>query len=489
MACRATSDDDDVDEDDQDESLESTTEAEEKKGCLERLETSAAFRFIITAAILLNTVVMALEADAGNRKDRAESGESGWGVYADWDFYNDVLLLVFTMELLLRLVVYRFSFFCNADWRWNWFDFCLVALGLAKELGSHGSHSSLTSFFVRQARMLRLLRILRAVRLLNFFPDLQRLMTALVSSVQSVAWIALFFLILVFVFATFVNTVVGTHVDVFDEEDKDDIQVWFGGTFASAATLFVFLTLDDWSTPARVVNKKIPWMWFTWVSFIVAGAFMILSLLTGLMADKMASAREEMDEQKTSPEETMVRLEQFRHLYAKAEGLSKSDFSEMVTKPDVAEFLEDYGVKLHCEAARDWLFRSIDTTGDGRLTWDEVARFFKEISKHTEAGSALKELMWMEGTLARLDHLLADDQARRATKREATAAGEKEVWEAKLDDVHDRASLLRRRLTVLEGDLEDFLRVKGPVGCTLKLPTSVTTSTSAGSLTSAVQRG
>lgn len=102
-------------------------------------------------------------------------------------------------------------------------------------------------------RIIRLLRVLRAVRLFKNFKELNRLMMGLVNSVQSVVWIAVMFAFLIFTSSIFVTKMVGKDADsgIYSPADAEVISNSFGTIGRSMITLSVFLTCDDWSTPAR----------------------------------------------------------------------------------------------------------------------------------------------------------------------------------------------------------------------------------------------
>merc|ERR1712225_154940 len=98
--------------------------------------------------------------------------------------------------------------------------------------------------------------------------------------------------------AIYITDLVGIDDAPEQFEDPEAIRLWFGSTLRSMNTLFIFLTFDDWSTAARMVNKVHPWMEIFWMAYILFGAFTLLSVLTGLMADCMNAARqEELDEE------------------------------------------------------------------------------------------------------------------------------------------------------------------------------------------------
>merc|ERR1712060_630812 len=160
-------------------------------------------------------------------------------------------------------------------------------------------------------RMMRILRILRAFKIFLKFPALKRLGAALVASIGTVGWIGVIFFILVFIFAIFATMVVRPGLDQF--ENPEEMEEWFGTIHGSAVTLFIYLTMDDWSDSARQVSARYPFMAMAWIMYIVLGANMILSLLTGAMCDKMAETRQEMEEEEASDdvEEIEAQLEKF----------------------------------------------------------------------------------------------------------------------------------------------------------------------------------
>jgi len=415
-------------------------ETPEDAGCLERFERSAVFQSFITFVILLNTIGLALEAD--NPQEEV------------WNLFDDVFLYIYTIELLLRLAVYKQEFFHNSDWKWNWFDFLIVLFGLSYEGVMHSADGGKMQKLVMVMRMLRLLRILRAFKIFVKFPALRRLMTALISSVSSVGWIAVFFFVLVFVYSIFATVVVKPGLQETFGENSEDVQKWFGTIYNSMVTLWIYLTMDDWSESARTINDQYPFMVFVWISYIVLGAFMILSLLTGLMADKMAAARAEMEEEANDEnvEELDAQLEKF-HMRFKGDQVDCEGFCEMIAEPEMAQVLDRCGVKVTSDDGRRWLFRSIDRNGDGTLTWSEFYEALKDIGNHRDKSAALRELLWMEGKVMRLDKRLENEHRREGAAVHHDPA---HLWERQLDDVHARASFLHSRLNSLDHELQQF---------------------------------
>jgi voltage-gated sodium channel len=255
-------------------------------------------------------------------------------------------LSIFCIELFLRLYVQGCAFFYNDEWGWNWFDFFVVALGVVDQwllslLFTEMKGSSNMSNIISSLRVIRLLRVLRAFRLFQHFRPLRLLAKGLIGSLSSVFWIAMMFLSLVFTSAIFTTSLIGRDADSFSEPEK--IRGWFGTMGRSMETLSIFLTCDDWSTPVRIVNARYPWMEIFWVWYIVTGAFLVLSLLTGLMADNMKEARDEdEDESKTQPDAFAQLLTDMR---IGDHEVSSHEFADLIVKPKVSKALAEAGLR------------------------------------------------------------------------------------------------------------------------------------------------
>lgn len=116
---------------------------------------SKAFERIVLLAIVLNAITLGLET-----------------VPSVMDRYGGILLLIdraflifFTLEIVLKFSVRRFSFFNDP---WNNFDFIIVAIVWFPSSGAFS--------------VLRSLRILRALRLISGVPRLRRVVSGLLQS-------------------------------------------------------------------------------------------------------------------------------------------------------------------------------------------------------------------------------------------------------------------------------------------------------------------
>lgn len=437
-----------------------------RKTALQRFVTSGVFQNSTIIMIVANTVAMAFEAD--------------YPSWEGWQVVDGIFLFYFTVELTLRLCAFGCAFFTSAvgseEQGWNIFDFTIVFLGImdtcvVSQLMANRKHK-----VGRWFMMLRILRIARALKLFKSFPELYRLGRGLIESTQYVFYIFILLGLLMLVGAIFCVNLVGKQAETFD--DPEMIREWFGSVPAAMETLFIFLTLDDWSTPARMVSKELGWMNCFWILFIMLGPFTLLSLLTGLMADKMEEARVEADDKKeeASLEETRKLLESLRQVFTaitpKSSSVTQgffpretSDVHAKLANGEGEEDTVDDGAEVsramflhHAQHICDELaktevvldpaempeiFDCFDKDGSGSLSWEE---FRDGVVQINDFGATKAMVMWLEGEIVKLDNHMSSGDA---------------TWDKKLAGLHKRAAGMQKSVSKLEKKLGQFFQSVG----------------------------
>ena len=211
---------------------------------------STRVQLAITVVILLNAVILGFETNAGLM---AEHG-------AILKALDTACLVVFVVELTIKLLVYRWLF-----WRsgWNVFDFLVVAVAF---IPGNGAWS-----------VLRSLRVLRVLRLLTIVPQLRRVVAAFIHAIPGLLGV-------VAVMAIFYYTAGVLATNLFGATFPQ----WFGTLGASLFTLFQIMTLESWSMGiVRPVMETHPWAWTFFVPFIVIATFTILNLFIGIIVSTM----------------------------------------------------------------------------------------------------------------------------------------------------------------------------------------------------------
>ena len=205
---------------------------------------------LILIAILVNAVSLGLNIDPT--------------LIESWDPFliklDHLCLGIFVVELLLKIIAYRFSFFRSG---WNIFDFVVVVVALIPNSGA--------------LSVLRTLRVLRVLRVLTVVPSLKRVVAAFIHAIPGLGSV-------VAVMAIFFYAAAVMAVGFFGETHPD----WFGSIGKSLYSLFQIMTLESWSMGiVRPVMEAHPHAWAFFVPFIILATFTILNLFIGIIVSTM----------------------------------------------------------------------------------------------------------------------------------------------------------------------------------------------------------
>ncbi len=218
---------------------------------------------VITILILINAVTLGLETDA---EIMARYG-------ALLQTLDRAILIVFTLELLLKGYAHRLAFFRSG---WNIFDLLIVGIAWLPATGP--------------LAILRALRILRVLRLLSVVPQMRRVISAIGHSIPGMTSVIGVLAVFFYVSAVLATKLFGTHAD-------PQMQEWFGSIGASAYTLFQVMTLESWSMGiVRPTMEIYPLAWVFFVPFIVITSFAVLNLFIGIIVDAMQTTQRDPGE-------------------------------------------------------------------------------------------------------------------------------------------------------------------------------------------------
>merc|ERR1711865_979507 len=149
-------------------------------------------------------------------------------------------------------------------------------------------------------------------------------------------------------------------------------------------------------------------MFFFFMLYIVVAVFWILSLLTGIMADRMNSVRIEEEELQMKDKRKELRAlcdelrREFREVDSDSDSkLSHEEFHKLFCEhPDNVEKLKALGVHFSTEDSEE-LFKILDHDRTGEVTWEEFHRGFLRLHGG-DVGA--KDLMKVQGAIERTFH-------------------------------------------------------------------------------------
>ena len=224
-----------------------------------RIVHNGVFQTFIMAVIVMNAVLVGVETSP----DLA----SRYG--AVFDLVNRVIIVIFVVELTLRLVSYLpkpHRFFADG---WNVFDLVIVALSLLPAAGS----------FATVARLARLLRVLRIV---SVFPELRLIVGTMLRSLSSMASVIILLALVVYVYA-----VLGYHL--FHDVDP----AHWGDLGLSTRTLFEVLTLEGWLELQAAVLTAVPMAWLFFGSYVLLAVFIVVNLFIAVVLNNLENVKAE----------------------------------------------------------------------------------------------------------------------------------------------------------------------------------------------------
>ena len=269
----------------------------------DRLVNKAAFEYTIIALILLNGVFLGLATSPVLAQQYGDLLHLG----------NKIVLGVFIVEALLKMIALapRVDMYFRDGW--NVFDFLVIVFSLIPATGE----------FAMVARLARLLRVLR---LISAIMELRLIVAALVRSIPSVGHVMLLMSIIVYIYA-----IIGYQL--FHEHDP----MHWRNLGISVLTLFNIITLEGWTVVMENAMQLHSWAWIYFVSFVIAGTFVVINLFIAIIINNLDDAKAERLKELQPPvsrEELMLELRSTRNALQRLEQRLDEEFQDPDDKRD-----------------------------------------------------------------------------------------------------------------------------------------------------------
>ncbi len=227
---------------------------------------SAWFQNAIMAVIVINAIVIGLET----------SVDVMTAIGPILVALDQIAIVIFVIEILLKLLVYRFQFFRSG---WNIFDFVIVSAALLPLGGNFA--------------VLRALRIVRAFRLISAMPKMRQVVQGLLAAIPSMGSVILLLGLIFYVASVMATKLFGAS-----------FPQWFGSVGSSLYSLFQIMTLESWSMGiVRPIMDVYPWAWAFFVPFVLVTSFVVLNLFIAIIVNAM---HEEADEEQSAQRDEIL---------------------------------------------------------------------------------------------------------------------------------------------------------------------------------------
>jgi len=281
----------------------------------------------------------------------------------------------FAIEIGMRMLAYRLSFFYIHGCAWNYFDMFVVGMQLFEEVlnvivSSNSNTNNLPNFsFMRILRVLRLVRIMRLVRILRLIRELRTIVLSIVGSMKSLCWTVFLLFLMIYVVGVYLTQlVIDYRVEAVAENRTvhPKIEQYYDTLFRSIMSLYQAITGGlDWNDISDpLVTEISPLIGLVFALYVAFSILALLNVVTGVFVESaLKSAKEDSDN---------YMMNHARNLFYEASGqnakLSWAQFEAQVGKPQMQEFFKYIGVDVR--EARS-IFHLIDVNSGGEIDLDE----------------------------------------------------------------------------------------------------------------------
>ena len=232
---------------------------------LKKFVDGKAFQNTILIVIIINSVILGLQTAPA-----ITNAIGGVLEVLDW-----ICLGIFIVEMLLKMVAYKFIGYFKSFW--NWFDFIIILMSLLSGLAVLSSMRILRVF-----RVFRSLKGLRGFKMISSLKPLQVIIGAIGRSLPGISWTALLLIIIYYIFA-----IIG--VTQFGAAFPD----WFGDIPKAMYTLFQVMTLESWSMGiSRPVMEAFSYAWAYFVPFVLISSFVMMNVVVGIVVNAISEVAE-----------------------------------------------------------------------------------------------------------------------------------------------------------------------------------------------------
>lgn len=342
--------------------------------------SSPAFDLFTAFMIVLNSILMGIEVEVLSQGYHSELAIDALGLGFS---------LFFLGELILRLVVFRRSFFTNEDKQWNMFDLLLVLGSLFDSallfVGGDGQVD------LGGLKTLKMLRIARLFRVFRFFRQLSSLALMVIDSMASLFWALLMFSLIVYVFAITISSLTIDWLKQQSPEsgpgwkqalvsqnrnDFDSVIQYYGSLSKTIYSLFqATLNGEDWGnlcSPLWDVDRLAAWLMIGYVLFTMIA---MMNIFTGVFVDNaLQNARKQREVQlEEQLEMQKIWLDQVREFFSAADtdgdgSITVNEIETLINDPIMTAYLQLIGFQFD-DATK--VFRLFDKDRSGEIGFDE----------------------------------------------------------------------------------------------------------------------
>lgn len=330
----------------------------------------------IGCIIFLNAVCIGLEIDMNVRKVEQNF------VMTLLQVAEPCFLAVYSLELVMRFLADRHGAVRSG---WVLFDLVLVVVGLTSQILVPLASVTSTPGLLQQLtllRVVRLLRLVRALRLIKQFKGLWRLVNALLNSFDAILSTLALIILVVYVAGCIGVELILTNTTL-QQSDNPRVRTLlmnhFNSVQTSMLTLLRFVTVDSLGTIYEPIIQEQPLFSIYFMILLMVISISLLNLVTATLVEgALESAKQDREtismnmRLKVRQYIPLVR-ELFRNMDASGDGILT--FSEIrnclaVGRPHSKALYQKLQKVVPFDSVIE-LFESLDVNGDGEISEEE----------------------------------------------------------------------------------------------------------------------
>mmetsp|Transcript_7461 Transcript_7461/g.17042 ORF Transcript_7461/g.17042 Transcript_7461/m.17042 type:complete len:644 (-) Transcript_7461:62-1993(-) len=252
------------------------------RNMLSDLAARSAFTSFFSCLILINTVVIGIEANLNMVMALADEQRRTPQLPDIYIILGRSFTVLFAIEMFVKVFGWRLHFVFGPGARWNMFDMGLVVVSCLQEVMDDNNFS-----FMRVLRIFRMIKVLRVLRVLQVFHELRRMAAAIVNAMTSLSWAFFLLLLIMYIFAIFFMQGIVNWIPLeSSEDDIPDLKEFYGNLGTTIYSLIMAISGgSDWGDIADPLSKVGVFYVMTFVLYIVFVIFGALNVLTAVFVE------------------------------------------------------------------------------------------------------------------------------------------------------------------------------------------------------------
>ncbi|CAK0894868.1 unnamed protein product, partial [Prorocentrum cordatum] len=208
------------------------------------LVRSRHFAVAIACLVILSILLIGIETQV--LASLSNKGSGSEQMLAVLSAANYAFTLLFTLEMVARIYVFRLDFFVE-ERMWNCFDLIILLLAIAevalelvvRSLSGGGRNPLEKGGTAKILRLFRLSRLLRLVRTFRQLKPLRMLVHSIVCAGRSVFWALMLLLMIVYAFGVVLTQAVTEHTQGDQQSDDELLMAYYGDLVRSMLSLWM----------------------------------------------------------------------------------------------------------------------------------------------------------------------------------------------------------------------------------------------------------